>query len=78
MLEVNGALEKFRDQFFWAGPASLAYLPATVAPAGMTESGLPVGVQIIGPYLGDRETIQFARLLGAVSGVVTMPPAYRD
>ena len=26
-------------------------------------SGLPVGVQIIGPYLGDRTTIMFAELL---------------
>src|SRR5690606_23850998 len=65
---VNGSEEHFRDQFFWAGLASLSYLPATVAPAGLTASGLPVGIQIIGPYLRDRETIAFARLVGAAAG----------
>ena len=75
---VNGKEEFFRDQFFWAGPASLSYLPATVAPAGQTESGLPVGVQIIGPYLRDRETIDFARLMRDLIGGATPPPGYRD
>jgi amidase len=47
----------------WAGLASLSYLPATVAPIGLTSGGLPIGVQIIGPYLEDRTTIHFAKLI---------------
>jgi amidase len=47
----------------WAGLASVSYLPATVAPIGFTSEGLPVGVQIVGPYLEDRTTIHFARLI---------------
>ena len=47
----------------WAGLASVSYLPATVAPIGLTSDGLPVGVQIIGPYLEDRTTIHFAELI---------------
>ncbi len=43
--------------------ASVAYLPATVAPAGFTSSGLPVGVQIVGPQYGDHTCLAFARLL---------------
>lgn len=77
-LVVNGSVESFADQFFWAGLASLAYLPATIVPAGLTDGGLPVGMQIIGPYLRDRETIQFARLVGEATGAATLPPAYRD
>ena len=46
---VNGKRTTSTNQTFWAGLASVAYLPATVAPAGFTASGLPVGVQIIGP-----------------------------
>ena len=39
-------------------------LPAsTVAPAGRTPEGLPVGVQIVGPQYGDLTCIAFAQLL---------------
>ena len=47
----------------WAALANLPYLPATVAPIGLTSDGLPVGVQIIGPYMEDRTTIHFAELI---------------
>ena len=35
----------------------------TVAPAGFAKSGLPVGVQIVGPEYGDLTCIEVARLL---------------
>jgi len=47
----------------WAALASLGGLPATVAPAGFTKGGLPLGVQIAGPYFEDRSTIALAGLL---------------
>jgi amidase len=62
-IEVNGRRTVSTDQTFWAGLASVAYLPATVAPAGSTATGLPVGVQIIGPQYGDNTCLTFARLL---------------
>jgi amidase len=34
-----------------------------VAPIGMAKSGLPIGVQIVGPLYGDRTTIEVAKLL---------------
>src|SRR5581483_8737223 len=43
---VNGREEDYNAQLIWAGVATLPYLPATVAPAGRTAAGLPVGVQI--------------------------------
>jgi len=75
-IQVNGKAENYNDQLFWAGLASLAYLPATVAPIGLTSAGLPVGVQIIGPYMEDKTAIQFARLLAAEIGGFRTPPDY--
>ena len=49
-------------------------LPATAAPNGRSESGLPIGVQIIGGYLEDRTTIAFAGLLEREFGGFTPPP----
>jgi amidase len=60
---VNGKEILSTDQMFWAGYPSVCLLPVTVAPVGVTPSGLPVGVQIVGPQYGDRTTINFARLL---------------
>jgi amidase len=48
----------------WNALSTVAYLPSTVVPIGFTAGGLPVGVQIIGPYLEDHTPIQFAMLLG--------------
>ena len=41
-------------------PASLAGLPAISVPAGKTEAGLPVGVQIIGKMESDSKILAFA------------------
>jgi amidase len=60
---VNGRPVPVTDQLFWAGYSGVAYLPSTVAPAGLTPKGLPVGVQIIGPQYGDRTTLHVARLI---------------
>jgi len=75
-IQVNGRAENYNDQLFWAGLASLAYLPATVAPIGFTEAGLPVGVQIIGAYMQDKTTIEFARLLAAEMGGFRAPAKF--
>jgi amidase len=60
----------------WIAPATLTGCPATVAPVGRTAAGLPVGLQIIGPYLEDATPIEFARLLADVVGGFEAPPGY--
>src|SRR5690606_38850740 len=63
---------------FWASLASVACLPAVTVPVGMDEeSGLPVGAQLIGPYLGDRTALHAARLLEEIAGGFR-PPVLSD
>ena len=58
----------YTDQPFWISHASLAGLPALSAPVGSTSTGLPVGLQVIGPLFEDDTAITFAELLAEVSG----------
>jgi amidase len=76
LIPVNGRMIPYGDQRFWAGLPSLCYLPATAAPIGLTASGLPVGLQIIGAEGEDPTTIEFARLLAAEIGGFKRPPGY--
>ena len=76
-VSVNGKSAPYAEQLFFAGLARLSYLPATAAPIGLTEEGLPVGLQIIGPENEDPTTIEFARLLAAEIGGFVPPPTYR-
>jgi amidase len=64
------------DQIFWAGYSCVCYLPASVAPIGLTADGLPVGIQIVGPQYGDFDCIQFAKLLEKEYRSFVPPPAY--
>jgi hypothetical protein len=48
---IDGALYPYLDQVVWPGVATVAGLPATAAPIDKSETGLPIGVQITGPYL---------------------------
>jgi amidase len=64
----------YSDQSVWAGIATLNGLPATTMPIGHTDSGLPIGMQIIGGYLEDRTTIAFAGLTEREFGGFTPPP----
>jgi amidase len=57
-------------------PAGACYLPATVMPIAVAPSGLPVGVQIVGPYLHDRTPLAFAAAAEAVVGPCPTPPGY--
>jgi amidase len=73
---VNGRQVPTTDQLFWAGYSGVAYLPSTVAPAGFTAEGLPVGVQIIGPQYGDRTCIWLAKQLEQEFQAFVPPPAF--
>jgi amidase len=67
-LIIDGRECAFGDQLAWPGLATLANLPATAFPIGVTAAGLPIGAQAIGPYLEDRTPLAFARLAGRPAG----------
>jgi amidase len=59
-LTIDGEPTPYGDQLAWPGVATFANLPATAAPIGRSPEGLPIGVQVIGPFLQDRTTIAIA------------------
>ena len=75
-LEVDGRRIPYGNQVAWSAVATTNGLPATVAPIGRTEDGLPVGVQIVGGFLQDRTTIAFAGLLEREFGGFVRPPGF--
>lgn len=75
-LDIDGAAHPYLSQIVWATLATPAGLPATVMPIGRSRDGLPIGVQIIGPYLEDRTTIAFAGLMEREFGGFSPPPPH--
>ncbi len=67
---------RYMDMLNWIAAATLTGCPATAAPVGRTEAGLPVGIQIMGPFWEDATPITFAGLLAREIGGFTAPPGY--
>ena len=76
VIVVGGQPRPYLDQLLWAGLTGVAWLPATVVPVGLTAEGLPVGIQIAGPFLEDRTTLALARHLEEILGGFTPPPGF--
>jgi len=64
---------QYKDLMFWPSFASYTGHPATVAPIGLTNRGLPVGLQIVGPYLEDATPIDIAAKMREVVGGFRIP-----
>ena len=76
-IQIDGAEYPYQDQLVWPGVATAPGLPATVAPIDRTDTGLPIGVQIIGPYLEDRTPLALAELIEREFGGFVPPPALK-
>jgi len=77
-LTINGVTVPYSRQSAYVGIATLAGQPATAFPAGMTGTGLPIGLQAIGPYLEDYTPIRFASLITRELGGFRRPPGYDE
>jgi amidase len=75
-IEIDGKAYPYLDQLVWPEIATTPGLPATAAPIDRSDSGLPIGVQIVGPYLEDRTTIAFAKLIEREFGGFVPPAGY--
>lgn len=76
ILTVDTAPTSHYEHYFWVGLATVAYLPSTAFPCGLSRDGLPIGLQIIGPEYGDRTTIEVARLIARELGGFQAPPSF--
>ena len=72
----EGGEQPFWNLVTYICPATLTGCPATTAPVGLTKSGLPVGLQIVAPYLEDATSIGFAQLLARELGGFQPPKGY--
>lgn len=73
-IDVDGAPRPYSDQFAWLQAIGVVQLPVVTAPIGRTPAGLPVGIQVVAPYLEDRTAIDFARRMAEVVGGYVAPP----
>lgn len=75
---IDGKDYVYPDQLAWPGIATLPGLPATAIPTGFSPAGLPVGVQIVGPWLEDRTPLKLAELIEREFGGFVPPPMFDD
>jgi amidase len=73
-LICNGEARRYADIVGWTILSGMAYLPATVPPIGLGPSGLPIGIQVVGPYGADYRTIRLAGLIAEQNGGFQPPP----
>ena len=77
-LTVDNEEQDYFQQIFWAGIITVAYLPSTVFPTGVSREGLPIGLQAVSAEYNDYTCIDFARLMAREFGGFEPPPGYED
>jgi amidase len=75
-LIVNGEPRPYWDCVYWCGMFGAAGLPAAAVPVGLTGDGLPIGIQVVGPYLEDRTVLHVAACIEEVLGGFRPPPGF--
>ena len=76
-LDIDGVERPYLDFLCWASLATGADLPSLSAPVGLSQAGLPTGVQIIAPFLRDYVALECARTVEKVCGGFRQPPEQR-
>jgi aspartyl-tRNA(Asn)/glutamyl-tRNA(Gln) amidotransferase subunit A len=69
---INGAVDVNWVKFTY--PFNMTRSPAASVCVGLTESGLPVGLQMVGPQHGDRVVLRSAAALEAAIGFDALAP----
>ena len=75
-IQVDNTTIGYYDQLFWAGLSGVVHLPSTVMPMGLSNEGLPLGVQIVAPYLEDWTALALAQHIERLTGGFVIPPGF--
>ena len=76
VIDASDGQRYYAETFKWISPATLSGCPVTVIPAGKTKANLPVGIQIMGPYMEDGTSLDLAMKMEDVLGGFTPPPGF--
>ena len=68
LLDVDGVAVPHFFAAAWCGAVGAMLLPVVTVPTGVDPAGLPVGVQVIGPFLSDMRLLRIAELLDEAAG----------
>jgi amidase len=75
VLDVDGTEVSHAVAMAWCGAIGAMLLPVVTLPTGPTAEGLPVGVQVIGPYLSDLRLLALSETIDSAAGPgFTRPP----
>ena len=74
ILDVDGTPVAHLVAMAWCGAVGSVLLPVVTLPTGPTPDGLPVGIQVIGPFLSDRRLLRIAGLVDEAAGPGFTPP----
>lgn len=72
--DIDGVAVPALITLAWCGAIGSVLLPVVTLPAGPTPAGLPAGIQVIGPYLGDLRLLRIAALIDQLAGTGFVPP----
>ena len=80
-IDVDGVSLPYVDLIAWCGGIGAMLLPVAAIPAGRTarsgpRGGLPVGMQVVGPFLRDRAVLAAAQTISDVVGGFEAPPGF--
>lgn len=73
-IDVDGVDRSYVEIEGWPALIGSVYLPSTVIPLRRTAAGLPIGVQIVAPYLHDRTSLKVAAHVVDICGGFGPPP----
>lgn len=75
-IDVAGTARPYTDQMRWMGVFGVSYLPATAVPIAVHSNGLPIGLQVVGPFAEDRTALKVAALVEQVTGGFKVPTGW--
>lgn len=75
LMELEGhCFESYYDWYTICFVISLTTFPSMSVPCGFTQTGLPVGLQIVGPLRGEARLLSAAKLVEDMAGVAGRVP----